>query len=601
MPTIQRIARATRVRSILTAIVVVALVGACVVRLVDIQLVRAEALNADASGRVGATAPVHGTRGDIVDANGTVLAGTVDRWDLTISPQFVHDLTERDGLEPGQVVTGGEIFERLAAITGDDPLAYQAAVDAALQANPESDYLVLDTGLDGTAYQSVRDLQDELPIGFVTMRSNPQRIYPSGSVAGNLVGFMGTDDPLAGLEMTEDQTCLAPEDGTQTFERGADGTPIPGSTVVTEQSADGGTLGLTIDADVQFQAQQLAEQYRQQYQAEHANVIVARTDGSLVAVAETPSVDPNDPGATDARYRISYSFAQGIEPGSIFKTMAMAAMLDLGLVEPGDEMTVPWRYDPDGPVRVQDAHSHPDMQWTATGAYVQSSNVGMVQLAQGMDRDDYFDYLSGFGFGQADVGFPGEEAFPLASDPSGLDAQTQLNVLFGQGIQVTPMQLVGAYQAIANGGVRQDIHLVDSCTLADGTVVEQPAGDSNRVVSEDTADTVLRMMEHVVTDYGNVTFPIPGYRVAAKTGTAEVVLDPSAGYDPVQRIVTTAGVFPADDPQFVVYVQLDLPQTERTSAAAIPLFHDMVSVLIREYDIPPSTSQAPNLPLEWTD
>lgn len=601
MPSIQRIGRHTRLRAVLTGVVIVALVGACVVRLVDIQLVRAEALNADAAGRVGATAPVHGTRGDIVDANGTVLAGTVDRWDLTISPQFVHDLTERDGLPAGEVVTGGEIFERLAAITGDDPLVYQAAVNAALQADEEADYLVLATGLDGTQFQQMRDLQTELPIGFVTMRSNPQRIYPAGAVGGNLVGFMGTDGPLAGLEMTEDDTCLAPTQGTQTFERAADGTPIPGSMVVTDEAADGGTLALTIDADVQFQAQQLAEQYRQQYQAQHANVIVARTDGSLVAVAETPSVDPNDPAGTAAEFRGSFAFTQGIEPGSIFKTVAMAAMLDLGLVHPDDEQTVPWRYDPDGPVRVQDAHSHPDEPWTATGILVNSSNVGMVQLAQSMDRGDYFDYLASMGFGAQTVGFPGEEAFPLAANPTGLDAQTQLNVLFGQGIQVTPMQLVGAYQSIANGGVRQDISLVDSCTLADGTVVDQPDGASNRVVSEDTADTLLQMMEHVVTDYGAVQFPIPGYRVAAKTGTAEVVLDPSAGYDPVQRIVTTAGVFPADDPQFVVYVQLDLPQTERTSAAAIPLFHDMVSVLIREYDIPPSTSQAPDLPLEWTD
>lgn len=601
MPSQQRMGRHTRLRSIITGIVIVALVGACVVRLVDIQLVRAEALNAEAAGRVGATVPVHGTRGDVVDANGTVLAGTVDRWDLTISPQFVHDLTERDGLPVGEVVTGGEIFERLAEITGDDPLAYQAAVDAALQADAASDYLVLATGLDGTQYQQMRDLQTELPIGFVTMRSNPQRIYPAGAVGGNLVGFMGTDGPLAGLEMTQNDSCLAPTQGTQTFERAEDGTPIPGSTVVTDEASDGGTLALTIDADVQFQAQQLAEQYRQQYQAQHANVIVARTDGSLVAVAETPSVDPNDPAATASEFRGSFAFTQGIEPGSIFKTMAMAAMLDLGLVQPDDEQTVPWRYDPAGPVRVSDSRSHADERWTATGILVNSSNVGMVQLAQDLSRDDYFDYLEGFGFGEQTVGFPGEEAFPLAGEPTSLDPQTQLNVLFGQGIQVTPMQMVGAYQALANGGVRQDLRLVGSCTLADGTVVEPAPAESNRVVSEETADTLLQMMEHVVTDYGAVDFPIPGYRVAAKTGTAEVVLDPAAGYDPVQRIVTTSGVFPADDPQFVVYVQLDLPQTERTSAAAIPLFHDMVSVLIREYDIPPSTSQGPDLPLEWND
>lgn len=599
MPRIPKIVRSTRIRSATAAVVVIALVALCIVRLADVQLVRAEALGQQADGRRSMSLPIHGTRGEIVDTDGTVLADTVQRWDLTISPRWVHDLTvERDGV--AEDTPFGVVIERIAAITGDDADVLDTELRTVIAANPDSDYHVLATGLDAEQFQAIMDLKREFNIGFMTLQLNPQRLYPSGSVAGNLIGFMGTDGPLAGLEMADD-ACLAPTPGQLVFDRAADGTPIPGTMTTDDPAVDGGTLELTIDADVQFQAQQIVAQYAAQLQAQHGTIIVMRTDGSLVAVAETPTVDPNDPTAVDADYRGSWAFTHAFEPGSIFKTMAMSAMVDLDLVDPKDELTVPWRYDPAGPVRVQDAHSHPEMQWTATGAFVNSSNVGMVQMAEDLDRQDYFDYLQKFGFGEETIGFPGEQAAPLAADPSSLDPQTSLNVLFGQGIAVTPIQLVSAYQALANGGVHSPVRLVRSCTAPDGTVQQPERGADRSVVKPETAQTVLTMMERVTAEYSPLTFPIEGYRIAAKTGTAELVLPGTVGYDPTERITTTAGVFPVDDPQFIVLVQFDRPQTERTSAGAIPAFHDMVSLLIRQYDIPPSTTQASDLPLEWPE
>ncbi|GAA1419916.1 penicillin-binding protein 2 [Agrococcus citreus] len=589
---VKRIRSRNRVRTTIVAVLTLALLATFVVRLADIQLVRAEALNAEADGRRGVSQTIFGTRGPIVDAGGTVLAESVDRWDLTISPQYTRDLLPGvDGVD--ETVTGGEALERIGAITGQDPLDLQAMILAELERNPDSDYLLLSSGLTATQFEAVR----ELNLPYVYLRLNPQRVYPAGSVAGNLVGFMGQSEPLAGIERSED-ACLSAEDGGRTFDRSADGTPIPGS-MVTNPAVDGGTVQLTIDADVQYQVQQLTEQYTAQLRARSGTTIIMRTDGTLAAVAESSSVDPNDPTATDQRDRGSRAFTAAYEPGSIFKTFSFAAMLDLGLISPRDELSVPWTYTEPG-VRVRDAHSHPVEQWTAAGVLVNSSNSGMVRLAEDMDRADYLDYLERFGFGeQTAVGFAGEQPVPMRPAER-LDPQTRLNVLFGQGIAATPIQLASAYQALANGGEHLPARLIASCTEADGTVSSPEVGGAERVVSESTARQTLEVLEHVVTDYGYDTFPIEGYRIAAKTGTAQMAYEDGSGYDPSRMMISVAGVFPVDDPQFVVLTLFDSPQTIRTSGGAIPAFHDMVNLLIRHYDIPPSTTPASEVPLEWT-
>lgn len=581
-----------RVRTVVVAILTFALLAVFVVRLADIQLVRAEALNAEADGRRGVTQTIFGTRGPIVDANGTVLAESVDRWDLTISPRYTRDL------QPGidrvdETLTVGDALVEIGAITGQDPVDLQAKILAELERDPDSDYLLLVGGLDVAQFEAVRDLG--LP--YVYLRLNPQRIYPSGSVAGNLVGFMGADEPLAGVERSEDE-CLRAESGSRVFDRGADGTPIPGS-MTTRPAVDGGSVQLTIDADVQFQVQQLTQQYTSQLRARSGTSIVMRADGSIVAVAESATVDPNDPTASDSRDRGSRAFTAAYEPGSIFKAFSFAAMLDLGIITPRDELSVPWTYTAPG-VRVRDALSHEVKQWTAAGILVNSSNSGMVRLAEPMATSDYYEYLDRFGFGETTaVDFAGEQPVPLRN-PANLDAQTQLNVLFGQGIAATPIQLASAYQALANGGVHLPARLIAGCTDAEGEVTAPEVGEGERVVSDTTARQTLEVLENVVTDYGYDTFPIEGYRIAAKTGTAQMAYEDGSGYDPNRMMISVAGVFPVDDPQFVVLTMYDSPQTIRTSGGAIPAFHDMVNLLIRHFDIPPSTTQQPEIPLEWT-
>ncbi|WP_430593062.1 peptidoglycan D,D-transpeptidase FtsI family protein [Humidisolicoccus flavus] len=586
--------RTVNARAILAIVIVLALVGVFVVRLADIQIVQAEALNAEADSRRTSSAAINGARGDIVDMNGTVLAGSVDRWNITISPQYALDEYKLVKGERTLVRTVGEALVALGEITGDDPYALQEKLNTALEADENSDYLMLIQQVDAEQYDQIR----ALGIPWVYPRLQPARIYPNGNVAGNLVGFMGTDDPLAGLELSQNE-CLSPTAGSQSWSRGRDGTVIPGSVVVDEPAHDGGTLELTLDADLQYQVQQYIAEAAQNLGAPSATAIIAKTSGELLAVADYPSVDSNRPTSTASEYRGANSFMMTFEPGSIFKTVSMAVMLDMGIITPTSEVVAPGRITLPNGVSLGDAHWHPDMQWTATGVLVQSSNTGITQLGYDMDRTEYMDYLAKFGFGeQTNVGFNGESAARLR-DAGSLDLQTQSNMLFGQGIAVTPMQMVSAYQALGNGGVHEPLKLVSGCALDDGTVIEPEAPDGHRVISEQSAEEIVNMMEYVVTDYGYQTFPVPGYRVAAKTGTAQVAYLDGSGYDPESMIITTAGVFPAEDPEYVVYVQINKPQTVRTSAGAIPVFHDLVSLLIRQYDIPPSTEARPDIPLEW--
>ena len=350
--------------------------------------------------------------------------------------------------------------------------------------DPEADFAYLTQGVTLEVFQAVRDL--EIPWVYFELR--PSRTYPNGAVAGNLVGFIGTDGPQAGLELSEDE-CLASSNGTSTFEKGEDGVRLPGSLVTSEEPKNGGTLRLTIDRDLQFYVQQrMAETYRE-LGAEWTTAVVIRiSDGHLMAVADYPSVDPNNVDGVPNTALGSLAFSWPYEPGSTMKAVTAASLLDAGVATQTSQIVVPGRlYLSDGDY-IKDAWDHGDENYTLTGALVDSSNVAMSIFSDSLSADRRHDYLTAFGLNSStEVDFTGESE-GLVHPADEWDERTNYAVQFGQGLSTTSVQMASIYQALGNEGVRMPVTLVEGCEWPDGTITQAPSTEGTRVVSEQAAD-----------------------------------------------------------------------------------------------------------------
>ncbi len=593
-------ARITAGRLRLTMIVVLAIIAVFIVRLVDLQVVRAEELTTAAESRRTIAVPTYGERGSIVDANGTALADSVERYDITAAPANVDWETGRtammvDGARVDVPTT--EAIAKIAELTG----AVAADLQAALEADRESLFAYLVKAVDLDTFTAVWDLD----IGWVYSDMRPSRIYPSGAIAGNLVGFIGADEPLAGTERRWDE-CLAAENGESTYERGADGVRLPGSLVVEKEPSDGGTVHLTIDADLQWFAQQKLAERGTEVGADWGTAMVVRVaTGEIVAAADWPSIDPNDLNSVGRNDAGARSFVAPFEPGSIMKPVAFAALLDQGLITPDTQLVVPGNYTEGLPAgeNITDVFSHGDLRWTATGILMNSSNIGTVMLSNRLTLQQRYDYFQKFGFGQPTaVDFLGEDVdgnHGLVRTPgeTASDSVTAATQMFGQGITATSAQMVSLYQTLGNGGVRMPLTLVSGCEHPDGTWTDVPVATGERVVSEYAADTTLQMMETVATQGGlRSVITVPDYRLAAKTGTGEVAENGRYGSE---RIVSLAGVFPADAPEYAIVVTFAKPDIMKSSAAAAPTFNAIMEQVIKTFRVQPSREAAPELPLTW--
>lgn len=585
--------RATRRRLALFGLIVVIVVVAFIGRLVDVQLVRAAELGEEAKGRRSIPVQIYGERGDIVDRHGAVLATAVERFNVTADPMnagaFTRTIRDEGTGESMRVsVTMEQAANELAGITG----VSAATITANLTRDPESNFAFIAKGVDIETLRAVR----ALGIPWIYSERQPARAYPNGAVAGNLTGFLGTDGPGAGVELFLDE-CLAAENGTETYARGGDGVRLPGSTVVEKPARDGGDVQLSIDLDLQWYAQQQVAALAKDIKAKWGIAVVIEVEtGRLRAVAEYPTVDPNDPGATPASTWTSRSFTAPFEPGSVFKPMAIAALLDEGAISSDTRVSAPYYKKFEQYVQVTDAFVHDTMRLTTAGVMTVSSNVGMFELARKGTARNLDTRLRAFGLGAStEVGFQGESSGRL-HDLATIDRQTRFNVTIGQGVSVTAVQLASIYQAIGNDGVRLPVTLVEGCTQPDGTVTELPAGEPEQVISAAAAKATQRMLETTMRQglLGGYA-SIKGYRVGAKTGTAQVA---ERGVYGNKRITSVVGMAPINDPKYVVAVVMGEPSNQ-ASVAVGPTFRKIMSQVLKTYRVEPSTKGAGSLPTTW--
>lgn len=521
------------------------------------------------------------SRGDILDRNGKPLADSVDGLMVVADPALTADRAPQ---------LARFLYRRL-------DVDYVSTL-AKLRADDRFEYIA--RRVPSTVATAVVEAAERRGFEGLDTRRDPVRDYPAGDVAANLVGFMGTDEPLAGFERTFD-TRLSGTDGSARYEVGG-GNRIPlGESTITEP-VDGQDLQTTIDLDLQWYTQRVLRQAVEDARADSGFAVVMDSHtGELLTVADDPTYDANDPTDAPKGDLGSRAMQDVYEPGSVEKVLTVSSLLDLGLVTPRTQIVVPPELDrEDRPIH--DWFTHGTIHLTMTGAIAQSSNIATVLAADRFERGQLYGYLRAFGLGRStDIGVRGETQglLPAASQWT---HQTQDRIAFGQSLSVNGVQMAAAINTIANGGVRVSPSLVQgSATTDDGTVVGTDHTTERRILSTRAAKQMTAMMERVVDPDAGVApaAQVPGYVVAGKTGTAQAVGEGCGCYDGTFD-VSFAGFAPADDPRFTIYVVIKNPRNGGGGGStAGPVFAKIMSYALKRYAIAPTGAKPSTLPTEW--
>ena len=580
-----------RLRAFMIFIVALALVFGG--RLVDLQIVQAEAINAKSYSNRAVSRVLPSLRGDITDGTGAVLAHTVFKYDINAAPDIVAPFN-REVNGQKVLISVEQAATEIAALVGQT----QPEVLAKLIGTGK--YSQVAKAVEASVYRQIKEL--DIPWLFYDPR--PARVYPNGAVAGGILGFLDPDgNPLEGIEVAQN-ACLAGKDGEETFEKGVDGIKIPSSAITTKAAVPGKTIKLNINADLQYFAQQILTANVAKLRADWGTAVVIEVKtGKVLVAADAPSYDPNEPGKSSVENRGSRVFRSAFEPGSTMKMVTAAISMDQGKATPESQFVAPYGMTiPGTGYRVTDSHMHPDEKLTTAGILRESSNTGAMKVGNLVPWQTRYSYLKKFGIGSMPgTGFPGESAGLLNSTTVWENDRIKRYVSnFGQGISVSPIQSAMMYQAVANQGVRLQPQLIEGCVDANGKVTKVTKDKAPvRVVSAETAKSTLDILEKVVEQGGiGKTAAVPGYRVGGKTGTAQIA-DPNTGRYGNLFAISFIGVAPIEDPQFVVAVTAYKSRTVSNSLGATPIFKAIMSQVLRTYRVPPSTTKSANIATEW--
>jgi cell division protein FtsI/penicillin-binding protein 2 len=499
-------------------------------------------------------------RGNVYDRNGETLATNTLEYQVGVSPDLLDN--PRDAATQLSSVLGLpelEVFEKLEQ---DVP------------------WVLLASRVSAEVGQRIAAL--DLGSG-VQLNPIPRRSYPQGPLASHIIGFVGGDlsgyygvegyyqDQLAGAVRTREISNIPFEQADQ----------------LALEEENGRDVVLTMDRDVQFLAETELLRAISDTGAEAGTIIVMNPrNGDVLALANYPSYDPNayftieDPGVFN-----NLAISGNYEPGSVMKLVTVAGALDRGVIQPD------FTYIDNGVLEVGgvSVQNWDRRAWGAvdvTGLLVNSLNVGASTVSTMMGPQTFYEELEQFGFGQrTGIDLQGEEAGILFApgDPDWSEGNLATNA-FGQGVLVTPIQMLSAVNAIANGGLMMQPRVVHQIVSGDTVIDSQPAV-LGRPISSEAAAEVTQMMVRVVADGLDNAASVPGYTIAGKTGTAEIPTP--FGYESNSSIVTFVGFLPADDPQISVLIRLDRPRDYWASLVAAPVFQRLAERLVVALSIPP--------------
>lgn len=525
-------------------------------RAVWLQGVQGSRLASEAVYQQTDVATVPALRGSLLDRHGNPLADSEDAATIYATPYQVK-APRRTAAQLARILGIGRA-EALSSLTERSGFAY-VAHDVSLPAAARVARLHL-AGI------------GQLPAS--------RRAYPQGQLAGQVVGAVGTEGQgLTGLEQEEDGV-LRGSNGERRIVKDALGQPIRLETL--KQAHDGSNVRLTLDPAIQKEAERALAEVGETYSPKGATAIVMDPRNSqLLAMANWPPFDPADLAKANPEDLANRATGFNYEPGSTFKAFTIAAALEEGVVTPQTTFTIP----PSLQVAdrtIKDAEEHGTEALTVAEILAKSSNIGAVEIGLQLGASRYSHWIDRFGFGRpTGVRFPGEERgiVPALSEYSG---STMGNLPMGQGISVTPMQMVAGYAAIADGGILRRPRLIERIG---GRRLREPRG--HRVISAAVAAQVRTMLEGVLAPGGTASeVSVPGYTLAGKTGTAQIA--ENGGYSKTKFVASFIGFAPAQDPRLLIAVIVDQPQGEiYGGSVAAPAFGRIAAFALSYLGVPP--------------
>lgn len=520
-----------------------------------LQGVQGAKLASEAVSQQTETVTVPGLRGDLLDRRGNKLAASEDAATIYATPYQVKNPPQAAAqLAPILKETKAEVLEALTAESGFSYVAHK--VDLGTAAKVEA------LNLEGIG---------QLP--------DSRRTYPQGEMAGQVIGAVGSENQgLTGLELGE-ESVLGGSDGEQRIVNDALGEPIRLETV--KEADNGEDVQLTLDPVIQRETERVLAGVGETYSPTGATAIVVDPRTSQVlAMANWPPVNPEDLSEVSNEDLLNKATGFNYEPGSTFKAFTVAAALEEKLVTPTSEFVLP----PSIQVAdrtIKDAEERGTETMNVGTILARSSNVGAVTIGLRVGAEKFSKWIGRFGFGSpTGIRFPNEERgiVPSLDQYSG---STMGNLPMGQGLAVTPIQMVAGYTAIANGGILRPPQLIKK---VGEEAVQEPKG--RRVISAQTSAEIREMLEGVLAPGGTASeVSVPGYTLAGKTGTAQVA--ENGGYSKTKYIASFIGFAPAQNPQLLAAVIVDEPQGEiYGGSVAAPAFGQIAEFTLPYLGVP---------------
>lgn len=562
-----------------------------VLRLLDMQILDWQQYEPPSNGLASGRNTVDDTTpwGVIVDRDGNLLASDRFTYRITATPKFIY------------ADDYSEIAQRIASALHASP----GKIEDLLIENSDKSYLIIAPNVDFEQGQQLlverqeRIAQNDFLLEHIQVGARPRRFYPQGLLASQILGFLNAERvPVLGIERYYRN--FLPSDGVG-LPQGQHQPRTALKDEILRFLPNGSSKGLvlTIDRTIQYMIEKELREGVRLYKAQSGTVIVMNPrTGAILGMANWPTFNGNRYENENQETFTNAAISAQYEPGSIYKVITVAAALDSNAVEAttiftdtgsitiGERTIQNSNRQAVGPLSVADALAH-------------SNNVVTVQIAEKVGVEAFYDYVARFGFGvDTNIDLSGEVP-GLVKQPG--DINWSLSDLatnsFGQGIAVTPIQMINAVAAIANDGKMMRPHMVQNRVAGDNTLETQPTV-AYQAIKPETAAQMRELMVHVV-EAGNSLARVAGYTVAGKSGTAEIATP--EGYTLDETIASFVGFAPAKDPQFVVLVKLNQPDPSISRWAvhtAAPIFSRITNQLLHHLNIPPDNVR--NTSREWS-